>query len=155
MLKSFWKSDAEAMFLLDANVLIAMAWTAHRAHGKAQAWFSRHASSGWATCPFTQAGFVRVLSNPAFSPNALTPRDALALLQSNLGHPAHRFWKDELTLLQAFENLAARLTGHQQITDAYLLRLAGHNGGKLATMDQSILALLPEKPRQRELIEMI
>jgi uncharacterized protein len=72
----------KAGFLLDVNVLIAMAWPTHRAHERVQEWLAHNAREGWATCPLTQTAFVRILSNPAFSPNALTPADALALLTS-------------------------------------------------------------------------
>ena len=144
-----------AGFLLDVNVLIAMAWPAHDSHDKIQAWLSLHATSGWATCPITQAAFVRILSNPSFSRNSLSPRDALALLQTNLSHSAHQFWPDELSLVQALSSLAPQLDGHQQVTDAYLLGLAMHRAGKLATMDKSIFRLLPEKTAQNHFIELI
>jgi uncharacterized protein len=142
-------------FLLDVNVLIAASWPAHVAFSKVQKWLSIHAHSGWATCPLTQAAFVRILSNPSFSPNALSPREALALLQTNLAHPAHRFWADEIGLLQAVNSLAPQLDGHQQVTDAYLLGLAMHKGGKLATMDKSIIGLLPENARQSDFVAVI
>lgn len=74
-------------FLLDVNVPIAMAWPTHQAHPKVQQWLARHAREGWATCPLTQTSFVHILSNPAFSPNALTPADALTLLQQTLRIP--------------------------------------------------------------------
>src|SRR5467141_2389868 len=121
-----------------------MAWPTHRAHEKVQEWLARHAREGWATCPLTQTAFVRILSNPAFSPNALTSADALALLQANLGHPAHRFWPDEVSFADALEPFAQRLTGHQQVTDSSLLGLAMHKRGKLATMDRAVRALLPD-----------
>ena len=145
----------KAGFLLDVNVLIAMAWPTHRAHEKVQEWLARHAREGWATCPLTQTGFVRILSNPAFSPNALTPAHALALLHANLGHPAHRFWADELGFIQALERFHPRLAGHQQVTDAYLLGLAIHKRGKLATMDRAVLTLLAEKNLQHDFVELI
>lgn len=142
-------------FLLDVNILIAMAWPKHPAHEKVQEWLSRHAREGWATCPMTQTAFVRILSNPAFSANALSPTGAIAVLQANLRHPSHSFWPDDLPFTQALESLTTRLSGHKQVTDSYLLGLAIHKKGKLATMDQSILALLPEKQGQREFIELI
>ncbi len=145
----------KAGFLLDVNVLIAMAWPAHRAHEKVQEWLAHHAREGWATCPLTQTGFVRIISNPAFSPSALTPAHALALLYANLGHSAHRFWADEISFSQALEPFHPRLAGHQQVTDAYLLGLAMHKKGKLATMDRAVLALLAEKSLDRGFIELI
>lgn len=135
----------KAGFLLDANVLIAMAWPTHRVHEKVQGWFARHASEGWATCPLTQLAFVRILSNPAFSPNALTPGHALVLLEANLRHPAHRFWTDEVSFVEALEPFVPKLTGHRQVTDAYLLGLAMHKKGKLVTMDRAVRTLLPDK----------
>jgi predicted nucleic acid-binding protein len=98
---------------------------------------------------------VRILSNPAFSPNALTSADALALLQANLGHPAHRFWPDEVSFAHALEPFAQRLTGHQQVTDSYLLGLAMHKRGKLATMDRAVRALLPDKSLEGDFLIMI
>ena len=145
----------KASFLLDVNVLIAMAWPTHRAHEKVQEWLAEHAREGWATCPLTQTGFVRILSNPAFSPNALTPAQALALLRANLGHPAHRFWADEISFIQALEPFHPRLAGHQQVTDAYLLGLAMYRKGKLATMDRAVLSLLPEKSGARGFVELV
>ena len=125
-------------YLLDANVLIALAWPEHAAHERVGRWFARHARAGWATCPFTQAAFVRVLSNPAFSANALTPANALTVLKRNMELPSNLFWSDSISLTEALGHLTARLAGHQQITDAYLVALAIHNGGKLATMDTGI-----------------
>jgi predicted nucleic acid-binding protein len=86
---------------------------------------------------------VRVLSNPAFSPRALTPDGALQVLRRNVDVPEHRFWPDSIDLREAFERMPGALTGHQQITDAYLVALAIHNKGKLATLDRGILKWAP------------
>jgi toxin-antitoxin system PIN domain toxin len=142
-------------FLLDANVLIALMWPAHEAHTQAQDWFSRKSREGWVTCPLTQTAFVRIISNPAFSRDAVTPQEALKLLAVNLNHPSHRFWPDEISFVQATQAFARGLAGHQQVTDAYLLGLAIHKQAKLATMDRSILALLPEKSSAGDFVEVI
>lgn len=129
-------------FLLDVNVLIALMWPAHEAHLKVQHWFARNSRAGWATCPFTQAAFVRILANPAFSPDAVTPLEAVKVLSSTLLHASHRFWKDEISFAEATKPFQKRLVGHRQVTDAYLLGLAIYMKGKLATLDRAILGLL-------------
>ena len=141
--------------LLDVNVLIAMAWPTHHDHARVQQWLARRAGEGWATCPFTQAAFVRILSNPAFSPNALTPVDALSLLRVNLGHAGHRFWEEDLSFVRAVEPFGKRLVGHRQVSDAYLLGLVIHKKGALATMDKGVYALLPEKSPERARVVVI
>lgn len=130
-------------FLLDVNVLIALLWPPHEAHARAQRWFARNAHQGWATCAMTQAGFVRIVSNPAFSRRAVSPRDALEVLSGSLQHPAHRFWTEDLEVTAALAHFGRRLLGHQQVTDAYLLGLAIHKKGRLATLDTSLSSLLP------------
>ena len=134
-------------FLLDANVLIALCWPEHSLHGRAQRWFAGHGHLSWATCPFTQTAFVRILSNPAFSPHALTARDALGLLLSNLGHPNHQFWAASIPVGDAITRVGARLQGHRQIIDAYLVGLAAHRKGKFATMDGGVIGLVGEAYR--------
>jgi toxin-antitoxin system PIN domain toxin len=144
-----------AACLLDVNILIAMTWPSHEAHTKVQHWLSGRGREKWASCPFTQTAFVRLLSNPAFSPNALTPANALALLESNLGHPGHQFWHDDIGLTEAMALVQPKIVGHQQVTDAYLLGLTIHKKGRLATLDRKVPALLPEKGAARDLIILI
>jgi hypothetical protein len=141
--------------LLDVNVLIALMWPAHESHSQVGEWFSRHARQGWATCPFTQAAFVRLVSNPAFSRDAVTPQEAIALLSANLRHRYHRFWTDEISFGEAVESFQGRVVGHRQASDAYLLGLAIHKKGKLATLDRAVLALLPQDSPHRERVEII
>jgi toxin-antitoxin system PIN domain toxin len=131
--------------LLDVNLLIALLWPAHEAHNRAQRWFARNSGQGWATCAMTQAGFVRILSNPAFSRRVISPHDALDVLEGSLQHSAHRFWTEDIAVREAVAHVGRRLVGHQQITGAYLLGLAIHKKGRLATLDTSIMSLLPEQ----------
>lgn len=135
-------------FLLDVNVLISLLWPAHTHHDTAQKWFAAKSTKGWATTPITQAAFVRIVSNPAFSKDAVAPDVALELLLQNLGHRHHRFWPDDLSYGEAVADFRPRLTGHRQVTDAYLLGLARHHKGKLATFDQAI-ASLPARDEQK------
>ena len=135
--------------LLDVNVLIALLWPQHESHAKAQRWFAQHSGTGWATCALTQAAFVRIVSNPAFSERAISPRDALVVLSGSLDHPAHRYWTEDIGVTVALSQFGRRLLGHRQVTDAYLLALAIHKKGRLVTLDSSLSSLLPDEGAAR------
>ena len=81
--------------------------------------------------------------------------DALTLLRANLAHPAHRFWADEVSLIDSLEPFTQKLAGHQQVTDAYLLGLAIYKKGKFVTMDRGVRTLLPEKSPERHFVVLI
>jgi toxin-antitoxin system PIN domain toxin len=127
--------------LLDVNILTALLWPAHEHHEVAHRWFGGRVNAPWATCSLTQLGFVRIVSNPAFSRDALSPVEALALFSENLAHPAHEFWSDNLQVPAAVKDMEARLQGYKQLTDAYLLALAHRRDGVLATFDRGMRAL--------------
>lgn len=141
--------------LLDVNILLALVWPTHPYHHAAERWFAHHAKQGWATCPITQAGFVRVLASPAFSPHAPTAEQARQELEEDIRHPAHHFWPDSLPLGEALGVLGIELEGHRQVTDAYLLALAIHNKGKFVTLDKSVPALLPTDGSRRAHLEIL
>jgi len=130
--------------LLDVNMLIALAWPSHIHHRVAQTWFSHNASAGWATCPLTQCAFVRISSNPKIIPEAVTPNEAIALLREVVRLKSHIFWPDDMSILDDAVP-ASLLIGHRQITDAYLLGLAIHHGGRLVTLDGGLATLLPQR----------
>lgn len=127
--------------LLDINILTALLWPAHEHHEVAHAWFGRRADAPWATCSLTQLGFVRIVSNPAFSRDALSPAEAVALLAENLGHPRHEFWTESLQVPTAVRGIQARRQGFKQLTDAYLLAVAQRRRGVLATFDRGLRTL--------------
>lgn len=129
--------------LLDVNVLVALTWPTDAAHKTCREWFIKSYARGWATCPLTQTGYVRVLANPAFSPDAPTLAEASARLERHLTHPGHQFWPADLQAPEVWRFFANRLHGHRQVTDAYLLGLAIHHNGVLATRDRGIRSLLP------------
>ncbi len=123
--------------LLDVNVLLALAWPNHQHHQAAHRWFLEESPRGWATCALTTLGFVRLSSNPAYTSEAVSPRDAVVLLARMTAHVRHRFWAELPPLeLDAIE----RAIGHQQVMDAYLVGLARHNRGWVATFDARLAA---------------
>jgi toxin-antitoxin system PIN domain toxin len=135
--------------LLDVNVLIGLMWPTHESHKRARSWFHQNSREGWATCPLTQAAFVRIVSSPASFPNAVPPQEAVDLLEANLQDPRHRFWADDVSFVEAVQPFLGRLKGHKQVTDAYLLGLALYKKGKLISLDRGILDLLPEQSVER------
>lgn len=137
------------------NILVALLWPAHTQHDAAKGWFQRYRSRGWATCALTQAAFVRIISNPAFSRDALAPKQAAQLLEKNTQAPDHIFWKEDISFSRAVAPFAQRVIGHQQVTDAYLLGLALHNKGILATMDRSVRELTEGFPKIRQSLDII
>jgi toxin-antitoxin system PIN domain toxin len=122
--------------LLDVNVLIALFDPDHIHHEPAHLWFAGHRSEGWATCPLTENGVVRILSNPAYSPTAERPARIVERLGAFRSSGDHEFWPDDVSLCDpAIFDLAV---GHRRLTDVYLLALARVHGGRLVTFDRSI-----------------
>lgn len=69
----------------------------------------------------------------------MLPREAAELLRKITSLPEHEFWFDDVSLNDAMQNRA--ILGHRQITDAYLLALAGAHGGTVATLDRGLRIL--------------
>lgn len=130
-------SNAEPVHLLDVNVLIALCDARHEHHALAAHWFVAHAAQGWASCPLTQNGAIRIMSAPAY-PGARPVAQVLAQLQAMCAHAHHRFWPDTVSLVQAGTLNPVHLLGHRQLTDAYLLALAVHHRGCLVTLDGGV-----------------
>jgi toxin-antitoxin system PIN domain toxin len=124
--------------LLDVNVLVALFDPDHVHHDPAHDWFADHRASGWATCPLTENGLVRILSNPAYTPAAEPPSAIVRRLRSFCESGHHVFWPEDVSLRDE-EGFAARMpVTSRQVTDAYLLALARRRGGCLVTFDQAI-----------------
>ena len=124
--------------LLDVNVLVALFDPDHVHHDLAHDWFAGQRELGWATCPVTENGFVRVLSNPAYGHERLGPERLLKALRKFRASGHHIFWQDTVSLTddRLFELTMA--PGHRQVTDIYLLGLATKMKGSLATFDRTI-----------------
>jgi len=123
--------------LLDVNVLIALLDADHSLHARATQWFVGHARGGWASCPITQNGCVRIMSHPGY-PNALSVRAVMERLAEASSSNYHEFWPDDISLLDAKIADAARIHGPRQLTDLYLLALAVRHGGQFVTFDSSV-----------------
>ena len=126
------------MALLDVNVLIALAWDSHVHHVRVREWFLENSPRGWATCPVTESGFVRVSSNPKVLPSAIGIDAARAVLVALRGLDGHHFLSDDVSLS---DSDVPAMTGHRQVTDAHLLALARRRGTRLVTLDAGVFAL--------------
>lgn len=126
------------MALLDVNALVALAWDSHIHHVRIRDWFAANASQGWATCPITESGFVRVSTNPKALPSPIGMTDARQVLDSLRGAHGHRFLSDDVSLI---DHDVPAIVGHRQVTDAHLLTLARRRGVRLVTFDAAIVAL--------------
>ena len=137
--------------VLDVNALLALLWENHVFHARMTRWFTSNENRGWATCPITEQGFVRIVCNAAYMNPAPGIRSALNLLQKTAeASRNHEFWADDLPLSALSASIRRRLQGPKQITDAYLLALALHHNAKLVTFDRRIEALAGEGSVERE-----
>lgn len=123
--------------LLDVNVLLALLDSDHVDHATATGWLDDAIEDGWASCPITENGFVRVISQPRY-PSPVSPAVAIDLLDRARQGGRHAFWPCDLSLLDSGTVQRSRLHGPRQVTDSYLLALAVEHGGRLVTFDRSL-----------------
>ena len=131
-------SSTNPSYLLDLNSLIALADPDHEHHHAMQAWFQTTGKTDWGVCPLTEAGFVRVTTNPAYRPASRTILQATAVLADFASSPGYRYWVISEPWAALTVPFFARLLGHQQVTDAYLLGLAVRENGILVTFDKAV-----------------
>ena len=124
--------------LLDVNVLIALTEPGHDHYQKAQDWFDSYSNEFWGACPSTEAGFLRVTTNPSFRPGPRTLDQAIAIIQALKGHPRYWFWEINRSWVDLTAQFAHRVFSHRQITDAYLLGLAIKEDGVLVSFDRGL-----------------
>lgn len=123
--------------LLDINVLIALLDENHTHHRAASDWLAGNIQHGWASCPLTQNGCVRIMSQQRY-PNALSVSEVMVRLQSAVSTRHHEFFADDISLLDDSAVDRERLLSPRQLTDVYLLALAVEHGARLVTLDKSI-----------------
>lgn len=128
------------VWLLDANLLIALTHSAHVHHTEAHTWFAAQPERRWATCALTQLAFVRLTSNPKVAGCEIAPAEAMQALTTMAAQPTHTYWPDAPEPLQLTTLQSAALVGHRQVTDAYLLGLAVLRRQCLATLDRGLVS---------------
>lgn len=123
--------------LLDVNVLIALLDVDHVHHRLAMNWMEQNIAAGWASCPITENGCIRILSQPGY-PNPVPAALVAERLAEAASLPNHTFWPDDISLLAPAQIDWARILGSRQVTDAYLLLLAVERGARFVTFDKSV-----------------
>lgn len=118
--------------LADGNLLIALVVVDHVHHDRAVEWFATEEPT-LATCPITEGTLLRFLIREGGSAST-----AIGVLDAIRAAPWHRFWADDIPYEAA---QLGGVIGHRQVTDAYLVALARHHGGRVATLDKGLAAL--------------
>ena len=127
--------------LFDVNVVLALLDFDHVFHAAAHRWWKTAKGHGWASCPITENGVVRIMSQPSYaSPDQYSVSDVVSWLKNFASGTDHEFWADDLSLLDNSCFEASRILGPKQLSDIYLLGLASSKGGRLVTFDRKITA---------------
>jgi toxin-antitoxin system PIN domain toxin len=122
--------------LLDVNLLVALFDPEHVHHDVAHDWFAEDCR-GWASCPLTENGALRVLASPTRELR-MPLVECASLLRRLCDHSAHHFWADDVSLLDSSVIDAAAIRGHKQLADVYLLALGVKHGGRFVTLDRGV-----------------
>jgi toxin-antitoxin system PIN domain toxin len=133
--------------LLDVNVLVSLAWPNHVHHARCRRWLASRGGRPWATTPVTESGFVRVSSNRTAIPTAVSPGEALTLLERMRQQRGHRFLPDDVEIVLGSDRVdPLRIVSHRSVTDAHLLAVARRHGAVLATLDEGVRSLAADRP---------
>lgn len=140
--------------LLDVNSLIALVDQDHVDHAAMQNWFSARHKAGWATCPLTENGMIRVLSQPAYPSGQRTPSEVIQVLNALKAAFAewHQFWADDISLADHRIFEPSLIATAKQVSDIYLLGLASRHEATFVSFDRS-LAWQPVRGGSKALIE--
>lgn len=106
-------------------------------HRRAHTWFHQESNRRWATCPLTQAGFLRVTGRELGADHQ-SIRKALAALERDCQSPHHEYWPVQVDLRDLSDSLRSCLIGSNQLADMQLLVLAHHHRGQLVTFDKGL-----------------
>ena len=137
--------------LLDVNVLVALFDGNHALHAQAKRWFGEHGGAGWASCPITQNGCIRLMSQPGY-PERMPGGSIIDRLRQATRHAAHEFWPDDASVLDDGLVDGSRVHSPAQLTNVYLLALAVAHKGRLVTLDQSIPLVAVKRAQAKHLV---
>ena len=141
--------------LLDINACIALLDPNHVFHERAHVWWSVNLKHGWASCPLTENGIVRIMSNPSYSKEIrFSMNDLIQTLNKFVADTDHEFWPDDLSIRNSDLFVREELHSSARLTDVYLLALATKRKGRLATFDQGITISVVKNAKPRNLVHL-
>ncbi len=115
--------------LPDINILLAYGWQQHPFHASCCAWFD--GLSGFALCPITELGFLRISMSSAFRASYEGASQVLDAMKARAG--ASHLPCDALV------GEMPQVSSYKDTTDAYLVHLARCHSYRFATLDDGIL----------------
>ncbi len=122
--------------LLDVGVLISLLDANHEHHTAVMGWWSQN-EAPWASCPITQNGYLRIVTQPKYA-NAISVHEAIHKLTQAVSTTAHVFLSDDISLLNKQHVAHQHIQGSLQMTDIYLLALSVAHGARFVTLDTGI-----------------
>lgn len=137
--------------LLDTSVLIALLDSRHVHHDMAAQWLNHNATRGWASCPLTINGCIRIMSQPAY-PHPVPMQDVAQRLTEAMAESDHEFWPDDINVASTPHINWQYALRSAQLTDIYLLALAVKHEGYLLTLDRGIARLSVSGAQDKHLI---
>jgi toxin-antitoxin system PIN domain toxin len=137
--------SSETKYLLDVNVLVALAWQQHVHHARARRWFTT--VSQWCTTPTTESGLVRLSMNASVVGRVVTMSESVAMLAAIRSAPGFVFVPDTTSLADPSVTLT-RVATSRQVTDAHLVNIAAQSESVLATLDRAIPSMLEPADRR-------
>ena len=137
--------------LLDTSILIALLDASHIHHRLTAQWLQTYGGAGWASCPITLNGCIRILSQPSY-PNRLPIQQVVAGLRHAMQHPLHEFWADDVNTVTTNVIDWSYTVRPAQLTDVYLLALAVAHKACFVTLDQGIAPACVPTARADQLV---
>ena len=132
--------------LLDVNVLISLLDANHMHHAAVAGWFDQN-EEPWASCPITQNGYLRIVTQDSY-PNTISIQEAIRILSRAVATPGHEFLSDNISLLDRQLISHQHIQGHRRLTDIYLFALSVSHGARFVTLDDGVLrATVPQATR--------
>ncbi|HJQ44103.1 MAG TPA: PIN domain-containing protein [Jatrophihabitantaceae bacterium] len=123
------------IYLLDANVLVALTVEEHEHHLRASRWAAT--VERVALCAVVEGALIRFLVRIGETPSAA--KHVLDMLYSD---PRCEFWGDSVSYVDID---LSHVRGHRQVTDAYLVGLVdSERSARLATLDRALANAKPD-----------